>query len=577
VRRIAALGLLLSWAHACGGERPPGLSGILITLDTTRADALSCYGNASARTSTLDALAAEGVLYEAAFSVAPLTLPAHASMLTGLYPVRHGLRDNGVAALPGSAETLAEAARAAGLRTAAFVSSVVLDDSFGLEQGFERYDVPPRRSADDPERRHGAERAAGATIDAALAWLAALAPDERFLLWVHLYDPHFPYAPPPPFDRELAGNPYLGEVAAMDRELGRLVAACRERGLFERSLVLVVADHGEALGEHGELTHGAYVYQSTLRVPLLARFPEGRRAGERSQEIVSLVDVLPTMAEALELPLPAGIDGQSLWSAPVPAERGVYFESYYGYLTYGWSPLAGWLDGTGKYLHSSEPELYAWREDPLEAQDLARERELEPYRRAIATVASRPALAPDPSAGSSVDEETLAGIQGLGYAASEAGGAELPHPLENSALPSPRSQRDFLVRHARAQELGEAGRNDEAAAIYEQLLRENPRNFFALDELASLRLRQGRGGEAIELLQRLVAHGPQRGKPYFELGLALRQAGRLEEACTALERAVELTNGRRRYLETLLETLEQRGLAAEARAIAERYARPRKP
>ncbi len=573
--------LLLCAVPACNPTDREGHSALLLTLDTTRADALSCYGNPRPTTPALDALAAEGVLYERAHTIVPLTLPAHASMLTGLWPFRHGLRDNGPAALSDSARSVAEAARESGLRTAAFVSSVVLDDSFGLDQGFERYDVPARRAATDPERRHAAERPARATVDAALEWLASLASGERFFLWVHLYDPHFPYTPPADLAPVYADNPYLGEVAGMDRELGRLLDALRERGALEHVLVLAVADHGEALGDHGEPTHGATCYEATLRVPLIARFPGGARAGEKSRELVSVADVAPTLAESLDLAWDGGgsaaADGRSFWNARIPEDRGLYFESYHGYLNYGWSPLSGWLDARGKYLHSPEPELFDLAADPRELRDLVPELEArgsgepERYRRAIAEAAERPAL---PAAGGVPDEEALAELQGLGYVARSEPGAPLPHPLAPSDLPSPRSQLSFLARHARAQELGEAGQIDRAAEIYEELLRENPRNFFVLDELASYRLKQGRAADAVALLQELVQTGPQRGRSNFELGLALRAAGRLDEALDALERAVELTGGRGRYLETLTELLESRGRAAEAAELRERY-RPR--
>ncbi len=590
MRPAALLGFAL--LCGCGSERTSDLSALLLTLDTTRADALSCYGNARGTTPALDSLAAEGVLFEAAHTVAPLTLPAHATMLTGLYPLRHGLRDNGVAALSGSGETLAEAARAAGLRTAAFVSSVVLDDTFGLDQGFEHYDVPPRGSWEDDERHLGAERPARVTIDAALAWLRTLRPGERFFLWIHLYDPHFPYAPPAPFEREFQDSPYFGEVAAMDREIGRLLDALRADGTLEHTFVLALSDHGESLGEHGELTHGAYCYESTLRIPMIARFPSGvgdRRAGERSSELVSAADVGPTLAEALGLPgLPpgparpegtgparpavTGPDGLSFFRQRIPDERGLYFESYFGYLNYGWSPLAGWMDRRGKYLHSSEPELFDLNSDPAESQDRAREPgvELEPYRRALAALASRPALERSQQ---EIDEDTLAGIQGLGYAALGDPSASLPHPLEPSDAPSPRSQQDFLAESARGKTLAEQGAIDEAAAIYEKLLSENPRNFLVLERLATYRLKQRRAADAVELLQQLVRTGPQRGKSYYELGIALRADRRPQEAIEALQRAVDITNGRRRYVDELVEVLRKAGRAAEAEELETRFPR----
>jgi arylsulfatase A-like enzyme len=564
---------LLAFACSCS-ERHGPRSALLVTLDTTRADALSCYGNAEPTTPALDALAAEGVAFDAAHTVMALTLPAHTSMLTGLAPLRHGLRDNGVAALPESAQTIAARAHATGIDTAAFVSSVVLDDDFGLDQGFDVYSVPVRRGA--AERAHGAERPARATIDAALAWLAGRDNSRPFFLWVHLYDPHHPYTPNAPF-AERFSSPYLGEVAAMDHELGRLFDDLRARGLLEQTFVLALADHGEAFGEHGELTHGTYCYETTLHVPLIARWPAHsgtRPVGSRSRELVSAVDVAPTLAEALGLAPLAGIDGLSFFAHELPADRGVYFESYYAYLSCGWSPLAGWMDARGKYIHSSEPEFYDWRADPLETKDLVRERagELEQYRGAIARLAEGPALDVVEIGG---DGETLAEIQALGYASAGEGAGELPHPLAPNTLPSPRSQASFFAQQARAQELAAAGKEAEAAAIYAEVLRDSPNNFFAMEELATCYLKLGRADEAIPVLTRLAHEGPQRGKYYLKLGLALVAARRFEDALAPLTRAVELTEGRPRYLDALREALAKLGREGEMAAIEERYRKPK--
>jgi choline-sulfatase len=557
----------------CGTEER-ARSAVLITMDTTRVDALSCYGNREATSPAIDALAADGIVFDAAHTVMALTLPAHTSMLTGLAPLRHGLRDNGVGALPEGADTVAERARAAGLETAAFVSSVVLDDDFGLQQGFDTYSVPDRRGA--VERAHGAERGGTATVDAALAWLASR-DDGRdaarpFFLWVHLYDPHHPYQPPADFAR--FSTPYLGEVAAMDREIGRLFAALRERGLWDETFVLALADHGEAFGEHGEVTHGTFVYETTLAIPLVARWPLGARprgAGTRSDELVSALDVAPTLVEALGLEPLAGIDGLSFFARPLPAERGAYFESYYGYLSCGWSPLSGWIDGRGKYIHSSEPEYYDWRADRAERTDLASTRsgELERYRSAIGLLASEPALA----VAALGDEEALADIQALGYASSGEGADDLPHPLAPSTLPSPRSQAGFFAKQARAQDLTAAGREAEAAAIYAEVLRETPGNHFALEELGTLEVQLGRTDEAIAHLERLAHDGPQRGKAYLKLGLALVTAGRHADAVAPLTRAVELTGGRPRYLDALQEALVKLGRGGEIVPLRAKYAR----
>jgi arylsulfatase A-like enzyme len=431
LRDVSTILLAACAAAGCAPEGEPPRSVVVVTLDTTRADALSCYGNAAATTPALDALAREGLCFEAAHTVAPLTLPAHASLWTGLVPLRHGVRVNGEHALAEGAVTLAEHARADGIETAAFVSCDVLAPAFGLAQGFERYSVP-----DEPRAARsggGQERTADATIDAALAWLGARDPARPYLLWVHLFDAHAPHDPPP----ELAARfptPYLAEVAAMDRALARLFAALDAPGAGPRPFVLVVGDHGEAFGEHGEHGHGLLCHEATLRVPLLARWPDRRRAGERSSELVGVVDIAPTLAEALGLEPLAGIDGESFHARALPAGRGLYFESYQASFTRGWSPITGWLDAAGKYQHSSAPEFHDWRADPREERDLAAERDLAPDRAARASLSALPRLlATEPGA------DARAGAAALGDGRAGEGSQPFPEPLDPGARPSVRA------------------------------------------------------------------------------------------------------------------------------------------
>jgi arylsulfatase A-like enzyme len=534
-------------ASACApeGARAPGTvaSAVLVTLDTTRLNAVGLYDCPADSTPELDALARESLVYDWCRSVAPLTLPAHASMLTGLYPPRHGVRENGIAPLPGAAATVAERAREAGLATAAFVGALVLDRQYGLDQGFQVYDQPPRPARQLSSRY--AERGAGEVLSAAQAWLAELPARARFLLWVHLFDPHAPYEPPPRFLSQVQnaagqGHPYVAEVAKIDHELGRFFDGLRGAGRLEDTLLAVIADHGEDLGDHGEPNHAAYVYDTTLRVPFLLCYPDGYRAGERSDEIASVVDVAPTLCSALGLaPLP-GIDGHDLWRASVPAGRGVYFESYHGYLTYGWAPLAGWADAAGKYIHGPEPELYSPASDRLErrnefAADPAR---AEPYRGAIAALARHPKLAPEGFAGGAAERE--AALAALGYAAAAASTAELPSPLDDTGLPSPPGRRAELRSFLEAQQLVEQGDVGAALPLLEGILAENPRHQAALEKLGLARVMRGDWGPAIEVLERRLALGPANPSTHVNLALALESRGHLERAVRHLEQALEL-------------------------------------
>ncbi len=517
-----------------------------MTLDTTRVDALSPYGGPP--TPAIERLAGEGVLFERAHTPAPLTLPAHATLFSGLYPLRHGVRENGRGALPPEAPTLAEAARAGGFQTAAVVGAVVLDPAFGLDQGFEHYDAP-RREKDGPQATgpHApeAERPAREVVDRALDWLRSRERSRPFFLWVHVYDPHTPYEPPPEFRGGNLRENYQGEVGSVDRELGRLFDALRAERTLDDTLVLVVADHGEGLGEHGEEGHGVFGYQATLHVPFVVRAPFWTRLepGTRCDELVGLADVLPTVCEALGLELPAGpggeLDGRSFWSASAPAERGLYFESYYGYLNFGWSPLAGWIASDGKYLHTSAPRYYELSADPREERDLlaARQDAARRAQEAIAELAAKPALASQTGAGG---EDLLEALRGLGYAGSGGTPAELPHPLADTGLPDPDSMLEPYRTSLRALELGKQGELAEAERLFRSVLAVNPRNPFVLDQLAVCLLQAGRWTEAEETLRSLLELAPEIPGTWSKLAACLEQQGRAEEALEAAEHAREL-------------------------------------
>src|SRR5262245_50119282 len=310
-------------ASGCG--RGEAHSVLLVTFDTTRADALGAYGCTPSVTPNLDRLASEGVVFEQAYTVAPLTVPAHASLLTGLVPPRHGVRDNGRSALPASADTLAEVLRARGFETAAFVSALVLDRGFGLDQGFERYDQPPLVERVKGDEK--VERSARETTLAATRWLAERERGQPFFLWVHLYDAHNPYVPPPDDLARAGGDAYRGEIAAVDDAVGVLLDALHARGLDSEPLIVLTADHGESLGEHGERIHGALCYEAAVRVPLVFRFP-GAPPMPGPVRLASLVDLFPTTLARLGVPIPAGLDGIDLFAADAPPGRGVYFEAY---------------------------------------------------------------------------------------------------------------------------------------------------------------------------------------------------------------------------------------------------------
>ena len=419
---LAAQVLSCGIALSCGGSREPQCI-LLITLDTTRADRLGCYGYDGAATPNLDRLAAEGVLFRQAQAPVPITFPSHATMFTGNYPPVHGIRYNGMFRLDESSVTLAEILRDAGWSTAGVPAAFPMTASTGIGQGFEVYrdmfqgSGPPEAGA--KELPLDAERSASDTSGLGIELLRE-AGERRFFLWLHYWAPHLPYDPPFPFSARYRDRPYDGEIAYADQELGRLFDALREMGLWERTLVVVVGDHGEGLYDHNEKMHANLVYQSTLHVPLIVKPPGPVRPGV-VEEAVSLADIAPTLLDF------AGVDGPEMEGVSLepavygrdPPRRSIYFESLAGSLVYGWSPLEGLRRGAWKYIRSPSPELFDLEDDPSEMGNLYQthrdraaemERELLELERQWSEGGTTATATPTP-----LDQATLERLASLGY------------------------------------------------------------------------------------------------------------------------------------------------------------------
>lgn len=353
--------LSVSWTVK---QSSPVTGVVIVTLDTTRLDRLSPYGFMDVRMRNLERLAAEGVVFDQAVTVAPLTLPAHASLFTGLLPPAHGVRDNADRPLSDDVETLAEALRARGFATGAFVGSVVLQADRGLSQGFDVYrDV---RASESRRERH--QRRGDAVVNDAIEWLEE-AQQSSFLLWTHLYDPHAPYDPPETF-RRLHSDPYVGELLFVDAQLGRLLDALDRFDLSDRSMVIVLADHGEGLGDHGEQTHGLRLYDTVLRIPLIVRLPAVQP--RRHAGLVRIVDITPTVLDALGVDDGRKRDGASLLSAldGHAVDVDAYAESLYP-VRMGGASLRAMRDGRYKLIDGPQPELYDLHTDPFEVRNIA--------------------------------------------------------------------------------------------------------------------------------------------------------------------------------------------------------------
>jgi len=421
---VALLGALLlaGLTGACAPRADGGpLHLLLITLDTARADRFSYAGPSPVETPAVDTLAAEGTAFLQAVSPVPVTLPAHVSILTGLLPPAHGVRNNGTYRLADGAVTLAERLAAGGYRTGAFVGASVLDARYGLDQGFEVYDdeMPGKPGAEfEPQRR------AEEVVERTLAWLDGVGEVPSFA-WVHLFDPHMPYNPPEPERSRYPGSPYDGEIAYADRMIGRLLDGYRDRGLDGRTLVVFTADHGEALGEHGELTHGVFLFEPTVRVPLVMRMP-GQGGGRRVAEQARLIDIVPTVLDLLGLGPAEGLDGRSL----VPLLRGDDLEPVPAYLetrlpleNHGWFELRGVRTPETKLITGPTTELYDLVSDPGETTDLAARR-AGTVGQMLRDLDDRAATAEAGSEGAGerveMDEATRRQLTALGYVSSGA-------------------------------------------------------------------------------------------------------------------------------------------------------------
>lgn len=428
IAALAVIGIAGAVALARHDARTLLRNVVMITLDTTRADRLPAYGFDGVRTPAIDRLAREGVVFDNAATVAPLTLPAHTSLFTGNLPFRHGLRDNAAGLLPASQLTLAERLHARGWQTAAFVGSIVLAPGRGLERGFDRYVAPAQACPEVPARRRG-----DAVVTDALDWLKQ-ARDGRFFLWIHLYDAHRPYDLPEARQDEYARTPYLAALSYLDEQVGRVLTALDREGLAATTAVVIAGDHGEGLGDHGEQSHGIFVYQSVLHVPLMMRIPGV--AARRVPAPVSVVDVRSTLLDLAGYRT-TGTDGVSLAremrGRGAPREREVYAESLYPE-RFGWSRLRSVRDGRYKLIAAPRPELYDLANDPLERRNLfdarrslaaAMLRRLERYEDVrTSDAATAPAL----------DEATTDALASLGYVGNGPPGASNSPAVHGNAV-----------------------------------------------------------------------------------------------------------------------------------------------
>ncbi len=485
------LGALAPGTAAGAAPAGPARNLLLVTIDTLRADRLSCYDPAHVRTPAMDGLAASGTVFTRAFTHVPLTLPAHASLLVGRTPPGHGVRDNGRFVVPGELTTLAELLKARGYATAAFVGGYPLHSRFGLAQGFDVYD--DRFAAAPGVGREFAESRAGTVAGKALAWLEGRrAP---WFLWVHFYDPHDPYEPPEPFLSRFTDAPYDGEVAYVDETVGRLLAFLRDLDPAGGTVVVLTGDHGESLGDHGELTHGFLTYNPALWVPLIVAVP-GLKPG-RTDELVSHVDVFPTVCDLLSVPGPQGLEGRSLRPALEGRKgrpRPVYFECLSPYYGRGWAPIRGSIDGRMKFVDSPVPELYDLGADFDETRNLAPGRDLAGFREGLKKLARE--VAPKGAAEAKLDAAAVERLRSLGYAA----GPAVPKKESFGPADDVKTLLPFHTKAMRALALAREGRPVQAEEMLKEVVTARPDLDVARVNLALVYEAEGRTDAARKVL-----------------------------------------------------------------------------
>jgi arylsulfatase A-like enzyme/Tfp pilus assembly protein PilF len=491
-------------AAGCGADltRDDTRNVILISIDTCRADRLGCYGHPTSSTPNIDAVARDGVIFRHARTTNPITLPAHSSMMTGRIPPQHGVHDNRTYRLAESNTTLAEILRDNGYATAAFVGAFPLDSIMGLDQGFAVYDD---RYTMGGAGRVANERRAAEVSDAAIEWLRSNH-DAPFFMFVHYFDPHAPYEPPEPFASEYNEDPYLGEIAYTDHAIGRVIDELKQFDLYDSSLIVITADHGESLGEHGEATHAYFVYQSTMRVPLIIRAP-GAAAGREVAVAVSVTDIAPTVLAALGIEpgeTQNGMDlGGHLWGQDAASpERPLYGESLVP-TVFGCNPLRGVVQERWHYIWSKRPELYDLSSDPDEQRNLIDE---EPDRAAVLHEALMSMLGSgereDPGEEQPPDAETLERLESLGYVGrvATATGTEI-----DAAAVDPKDFVEVYVRLADAKSMRYEGRLAEARAICEDVLEDHPDSLWANNVAGLVAFDQRRLDDAREYFSKVVA------------------------------------------------------------------------
>lgn len=522
-------------------KAPAKTNVLLITIDTLRADHIGAYGYKNAQTPTIDALARSALLFEHAYSQVPLTLASHTSLLTGTYPFHNGVQDFTGNPLSPNIRSVAQTLEAQGYDTAAIVSSYVLDRSWGLNRGFKLYyDVFKGSSflENDPGL---VERKAGGSVDEALKWLRRPR-SKPFFLWLHLYDPHSGYDPPEPFRTRFADSPYDGEIAYADHELGRVIAYLKQRGLYDRALIIFASDHGESLGEHGEKEHGFFVYHSTLHVPLVVKPPLG--SGFKPHAVsdpVPIMGIAPTILAALKLhdPIEQQFETESLLATRSSDAIPVYSESFYSFSSFGWSPVRTVNNRSYQFIEAPKPELYNLRSDPEEKQNLIAEQPAvaSVLDQELKNVVARYAPKDSPEGGTSqLDAAAVEKLRALGYMAYRS-------PVSADALAAglsdPKDKVSDFNTLLEGIDAGKLGDLDRERKLLTQVQETNPDMYLIPFLLGETELKASNWKAAQEALERSLKLNPNFDQAMTALARAFHQQGQDEQALQWVQKAID--------------------------------------
>ncbi len=545
-RLLLILTALTALQAAAQTPAKPAPNVVLITIDTLRADHVGCYGYKQIKTPNIDGLAADGARFERAFAVVPVTLPSHTSMLTGTYPMLSGMHDFSGNKLSPLQPTLASVLKQAGYQTGAVVASAVLDSRFGLNQGFDFYYDHFDFSRLDESNLDEMERPGNVVADVTLDWLAKNS-QKKFFLWMHLYDPHFPYHLLEPYSREYAAQPYDGAIAFADEQVGRLLRFLKEKGIYQNTVIVLCGDHGESLGEHGEKTHGFFIYNATMHVPLIIRLPENASA-RTIDDPVSLVDLMPTVLAAVGLEVPSQVQGRSLLPQlrgkgddddQAERDRVLYGETFLPRIHFNWSELRGSENTKYHFIDAPRPELYDLAKDPGEVHNLFTE------KKAVAEEmhAKLVGMIRDYSAGKELAEKTsldpalMERLKALGYAGFS-GGSDPAISNRDLTDPKDRVVTYELISDAIAD--SQHGRYLESIEKLKSAIQTEPNSLPAhyLQGLDYYHLKMY--AEAVEELQKAIQISPDYALASFNLGMAQAHAGQIDAAIATLQRTLQL-------------------------------------